>query len=42
VSAADFARLGERLVADRKCVVSVLGSKAAMAAPAAFEAGLFG
>jgi predicted Zn-dependent peptidase len=42
VTAADFARLGERLTADRKSVVSVLGSKAAMAAPEAFEAALFG
>jgi predicted Zn-dependent peptidase len=42
VTAADFARLGERLTADRKCVVSVLGSKAAMAAPEAFETALFG
>ena len=41
VTPADFARLGERLVADRRCVVSVLGSKAAMAAPDAFEAAMF-
>jgi hypothetical protein len=34
--------MGERLTADRRCVVSVLGSKAAMAAPEAFEAALFG
>ncbi|MDP1739057.1 MAG: pitrilysin family protein [Caulobacter sp.] len=42
VTPADFARLGERLVADRKCVVSVLGSKAALSAPEAFEAAVFG
>lgn len=42
VTAADFARLGQRLTADRKSVVSVLGSKAAMAAPEAFETALFG
>ena len=42
VTAADFARLGTLLVADRRCVVSVLGSKAAMAAPDAFEQALFG
>lgn len=41
VTPADFARLGERLTADRKCVVSVLGSKAALAAPDAFEAAMF-
>ncbi len=42
VTAADFARLGERMVADRRCVVSVLGSKAAMGAPEAFEDAVFG
>lgn len=42
VTADDFARLGERLVGKRKCVVSVLGSKAALAAPDAFEAAMFG
>lgn len=42
VTPADFARLGQRLVADRKCVVSVLGSKAAQSAPEAFEAAVFG
>ncbi|HRD28295.1 MAG TPA: pitrilysin family protein [Caulobacter sp.] len=42
VTAADFARLGERLVADRRCVVSVLGSKTALAAPDAFERAVFG
>ena len=42
VTAADFARLGERLVADRRCVVSVLGSKAAQAAPEAFARAAFG
>jgi len=42
VTAADFARLGERLVADKRCVVSVLGSKTAMAAPDAFERAVFG
>lgn len=41
VTPADFARLGERMIADRRCVVSVLGSKAAMAAPEAFEAAMF-
>lgn len=41
VTPADFARLGERLVADRRSVVSVLGSKAALAAPDAFEAAVF-
>ena len=42
VTAADFARLGERLVADRRCVVSVLGSKAALGAGEAFERAAFG
>ena len=42
VTPADFARLGERLTADRRCVVSVLGSKAAQAAPEAFWRAAFG
>ncbi len=41
VTAADFVRLGERMTRDRRCVVSVLGSKAALTAPQAFEAALF-
>ncbi|ATQ44237.1 M16 family metallopeptidase [Caulobacter mirabilis] len=41
VTPADFARLGERLTRDRRSVVSVLGSKAALAAPEAFERALF-
>lgn len=41
VTAADFVRLGERMAADRKCVVSVLGSKAALGAPEAFERAMF-
>lgn len=42
VNPADFARLGERLVADRRCVVSVLGSKAAQSAPDEFARAAFG
>lgn len=42
VTPADFARLGERLVADRRCVVSVLGSKAAQSAPDEFARAAFG
>jgi len=41
VTPADFARLGERMTAPRKSVVSVLGSKAAMSAPEAFESAVF-
>jgi len=41
VTAADFARLGERMIADRRCVVSVLGSKTALGAPEAFERAVF-
>lgn len=41
VSAADFVRLGERMIQSRKSVVSVLGSKAALGAPEAFERALF-
>lgn len=41
VSAADIARLAGRLVAPKLSVGSVLGSKAALGAPAAFEAALF-
>jgi predicted Zn-dependent peptidase len=41
VTAADFARLGERMAADRRCVVSVLGSKSALGAPDAFEQAMF-
>jgi predicted Zn-dependent peptidase len=41
VAPADFARLGERMTREKRSVVSVLGSKAAMAAPDAFEAALF-
>lgn len=42
VTPADFARLGERMTAPKQSVVSVLGSKAAMAAPEAFERAVFG
>jgi predicted Zn-dependent peptidase len=42
VTAADFARLGERMLADRKCAVSVLGSKAALGAGEAFDRAAFG
>lgn len=42
VTADDFARLGQRLVQDRRIAVSVLGSKTALAAPEAFERALFG
>ena len=42
VTATDFARLGERMLADRKCAVSVLGSKAALGAGEAFERAAFG
>lgn len=38
---ADFARLGERLVAGRKSASAVLGSKGALDAPEAFERALF-
>ncbi len=41
VTPADFARLGERLTRDRRSVVSVLGSKAALVAPETFERALF-
>ena len=41
VSAADFARLGERMLGPKRSVVSVLGSKAAMSAPDAFERAAF-
>ena len=42
VTAADLARLGERLLAPRRVAVSALGPKAAADAPARFEAALFG
>ena len=42
VTPADFARLGERMLADRRCAVSVLGSKGALAAGEAFERAAFG
>ena len=41
VTAADIAALGERLMAPRKTVGAVLGPKAAMGAPDAFERALF-
>jgi len=42
VTAADIAALAERLTGPRKAVGAVLGPKAAMAAPQAFEQALFG
>ena len=42
VTAADFARLGERMLADRRCAVSVLGSKAALGAGETFAETAFG
>jgi predicted Zn-dependent peptidase len=42
VTADDIARLGGRLLSPGLCTVSVLGAKAAMDAPARFEAALFG
>jgi predicted Zn-dependent peptidase len=42
VTPADFVRLGERMVASRRSVISVLGSKAALSAPEAFERAVFG
>jgi predicted Zn-dependent peptidase len=42
VTAADIARLAQRLVEPKLSVGSVLGSKAALNAPQAFEAALFG
>lgn len=41
VAPADFARLGERMTRQRRSVVAVLGSKAALAAPQAFETAVF-
>lgn len=41
VTAADFARLGDRMTRDRRSVVSVLGSRTALTAPEAFDAALF-
>ncbi|HXV01801.1 MAG TPA: pitrilysin family protein [Caulobacteraceae bacterium] len=41
VGAADIARLASRLLGPRRCTVSVLGPRAAMAAPKRFEAALF-
>jgi predicted Zn-dependent peptidase len=42
VSAADIARLTERLLAERRAAVAVLGPKAALRAAPAFEKALFG
>ena len=42
VTAADIARVGERLLAPRVCACAVLGSKRAMKAGEAFQAALFG
>jgi len=38
----DIARLAARILAPRRCTVSVLGPRSAMDAPARFEAALFG
>jgi predicted Zn-dependent peptidase len=42
VVAADLARVGERLLAPRRCAVSALGPKKALKAAEAFETALFG
>ena len=42
VTAADFTRLGQRLIGDRRSAVSVLGARSALGAPEAFESALFG
>ena len=41
VTAEDIARLAARILAPRRCTVSVLGPRTAMDAPARFEAALF-